>query len=70
MTKLADTRGRKDLVLVTEGFPTDSSLDVFRDVRREAARANVAIHFLDARGLATGPELPERRRRHRTHRTS
>jgi VWFA-related protein len=55
--RLGATPGRKSLVLVTEGFPVDPSLDVFREVREQAARANVAIHFLDARGLATGPEF-------------
>ena len=55
--KLAERPGRKSLVLVTEGFPTDTSLDVFREVREQAARANVVIHFLDARGLATGPDF-------------
>jgi VWFA-related protein len=55
--RLAATPGRKSLVLVSEGFPVDPSLDVFREVREQAARANVAISFLDARGLATGPEF-------------
>ena len=55
---LGSTPGRKSLVLVTEGFPTDPSLPGFREAREEAARANVVIHFLDARGLATGfPEF-------------
>ncbi len=54
---LGATPGRKSLVLVTEGFPADPSLDVFREVREQAARANVAISFLDARGLAAGPEF-------------
>ena len=55
---LGSTPGRKSLVLVTEGFPTDPSVPGFREVREEAARANVVIHFLDARGLATGfPEF-------------
>jgi VWFA-related protein len=54
---LGATPGRKSLVLVTEGFPVDPSLDAFREVREQAARANVAISFLDARGLATGPEF-------------
>jgi VWFA-related protein len=57
IVKLGAARGRKALVLVTEGFPADTSLDVFREVREQAARANVAIHFLDARGLAAGPEF-------------
>jgi VWFA-related protein len=54
---LGETPGRKSLVLVTEGFPVDPSLNVFREVREQAARANVAITFLDARGLSTG--VPE-----------
>ena len=54
---LGASPGRKSLVLVTEGFPADPSLDVFREVREQAARSNVVLHFLDARGLATGPEL-------------
>jgi VWFA-related protein len=53
---LGASPGRKSLVLVTEGFPVDPSLDVFREVREQAARSNVVLHFLDARGLATGPE--------------
>ena len=49
--------GRKSLVLVTEGFPVDPSLDAFREIRDQSARANVALSFLDARGLPTGPEF-------------
>jgi hypothetical protein len=55
--RLGATPGRKSLVLVTEGFPVDPSLDVFHEVREQAARANVVLHFLDARGLPTGPEF-------------
>ena len=57
IVKLGETAGRKALVLVTEGFPADTSLDAFREVREQAARANVVIHFLDARGLAVGPDF-------------
>ena len=32
-------------------------MNVFREVRQEAARANAAIHFLDPRGLTTGPDF-------------
>ncbi len=49
--------GRKEVVFVSEGFPLDPSIDLFREVRQEAARANAAIHFLDPRGLATGPDF-------------
>ena len=54
---LGASPGRKSLVLVTEGFPVDPSIDLFREVREQAARSNVVLHFLDARGLATGPEF-------------
>jgi VWFA-related protein len=54
---VAPVAGRKEVVFVSEGFPLDPSMDVFREVRQEAARANAAIHFLDPRGLTTGPEF-------------
>jgi VWFA-related protein len=57
VTRLGEARGRKALILITEGFPSDTSLDVFREVRERAARANVVVNFLDARGLAAGPEF-------------
>ncbi len=54
---LSSVPGRKEAVLVSEGFIADSSEQGFREVREEAARANVVVHFLDARGLAVGPEF-------------
>ena len=54
---LAEHRERKVLVLVSEGFVMDASLGAFRDIRDAAARANVVLYFLDARGLAVGPEF-------------
>ncbi len=55
--QLGAQRDRKTLVLVSEGFMLDPSFGDFRQVREECARANVAVYFLDARGLATGPEF-------------
>ena len=52
---LGQTPGRKSLVLVTTGFPVDPSVTGFREVRDQAARANVAVSFLDPRGLPIGP---------------
>ncbi|HXY38161.1 MAG TPA: VWA domain-containing protein [Vicinamibacteria bacterium] len=49
--------GRKEVVFVSEGFPADPSIDLFREVRQEAARTNAAIHYFDPRGLTTGPEF-------------
>ena len=61
---LASTRGRKSLLLVSEGFVHEPSMDRFRLVVDAARRANVAVYFLDARGLDglpahAGAEIPE-----------
>ncbi len=52
---LGAQRDRKVLVLVSEGFMMDPSLDGFQRVRDAAARANAVLYFLDAGGLATAP---------------
>jgi VWFA-related protein len=46
---LAPLRGRKNLLMVSEGFIIDPSQPEFREVVRAARRANAAVHFLDAR---------------------
>ena len=48
---LAAARGRKSVVLVSEGFIDDPNLDEFRRVATAARRANAAIYFLNASGL-------------------
>jgi VWFA-related protein len=48
---LEGTRGRKSVILLSKGFVSDQDLRGFKDVSRAARRANVAIYFLDARGL-------------------
>jgi VWFA-related protein len=50
-------RGRKSLILVSQGFIYDHELEELRGVARAARRANVAIYFVDARGLLAMPEL-------------
>lgn len=47
---LASLRGRKSLFLVTQGFVQDSSPEL-RDIAAASRGANVAIYFLDTRGL-------------------
>jgi VWFA-related protein len=54
---LGAQRDRKVLVLVSEGFLLDPSIGGFRDVRDAAARSNVVLYFLDARGVAVAPEF-------------
>lgn len=48
---LGTTRGRKAVVLVSKGFIHDQETRGFKDVTDAARRANVAIYFVDARGL-------------------
>ncbi|HXY40532.1 MAG TPA: VWA domain-containing protein, partial [Vicinamibacteria bacterium] len=52
LESLADTRGRKSLVLVSGGLMQDTRRAGFRQVVTEARRANTAIYFLDVRGLS------------------
>ena len=44
---LADARGRKTLLLFSEGFVMDTTLQDFRTLLRGAQNANVAVHFVD-----------------------
>jgi VWFA-related protein len=53
---LGEGRGRKSLILVSGGFIQDSHISAFRRVVTAALRANVAIYFLDARGIAGVPQ--------------
>jgi len=65
---LTTARGRKSIILVSEGFIYDPSAEDFKDVTEACRRANAAIYFVDARGLAGmptymtaqfGPSVPE-----------
>jgi VWFA-related protein len=64
---MASAKGRKSVILVSDGFIYDPNLDEFKRVNRASRRANAAIYFLNARGLegmpmeftaAFGPPLP------------
>ena len=48
---LGTMRGRKSVVLVSKGFIHDRETRGFRDVTDAARRSNVALYFVDARGL-------------------
>ena len=52
---LVPVRGRKSLILASGGLVNDTHLPGFRRLVSEARRANVAIYFLDARGLEAAP---------------
>ncbi len=46
---LAGLRGRKTLLLVSEGFVMDANQPEFRSVVQAARRANAVVHFVDTR---------------------
>ncbi|HYN05172.1 MAG TPA: VWA domain-containing protein [Vicinamibacteria bacterium] len=65
---LAAAKGRKSVILVSEGFIHDLNVDEFKRVNEASRRANAAIYFLNARGLEGmpiemtaqfGPALPD-----------
>jgi VWFA-related protein len=53
----AQGKGRKSVLLVSDGFIHDPSLPEFRDVLRAMNRANASVYFLDARGLTGSSEF-------------
>jgi VWFA-related protein len=56
MAGVGPERGRKALLLVSEGFLFDPGNPAYREVVQASLRANAAVHFLDVRGLqATSP---------------
>ena len=68
LNALAPAKGRKSLILVSEGFIYDPNLDEFKKVLQASRRANTAIYFINSRGLEGmpvymtaefGPALPE-----------
>jgi VWFA-related protein len=52
---LAGARGRKSVILVSEGFIYDPNLDEFKRVNAASRRANAAIYFVNAKGLDAMP---------------
>ena len=52
---LTTARGRKSIVLVSEGFIYDPSAEDFKEVTEACRRANAAMYFVDARGLEAMP---------------
>ena len=55
LASLAGTKGRKSMILVSEGFIYDTSMDEFKKVLQASRRSNAAIYFLDTRGLEGMP---------------
>ncbi|HUR00335.1 MAG TPA: VWA domain-containing protein [Gemmatimonadaceae bacterium] len=51
LESMAPVRGRKSIVLFSPGFILDQELPLFQQVDDAARRANIAMYFVDARGL-------------------
>jgi VWFA-related protein len=51
---LTGVRGRKALLLLTEGFLNDSDLGIVQEVAGRCREANLVVYSLDVRGLMTG----------------
>jgi VWFA-related protein len=55
LTSLGTAKGRKSVILVSEGFIYDPNLSEFKDAVQASRRGNAAMYFLDARGLTGMP---------------
>jgi hypothetical protein len=53
---LTGVRGRKSLLLLTEGFLSDSELGVVQEVAGRCREANIAVYAIDVRGLIAAGE--------------
>ncbi|HET7295461.1 MAG TPA: VWA domain-containing protein [Vicinamibacteria bacterium] len=51
LDSLQATKGRKSVILVSQGFIYDPNLAEFKDVVQASRRGNAAVYFLDTRGL-------------------
>lgn len=56
---LAGFRGRKSLILYSEGFIKSPSMPDYDRAIELAQRAHVAVYFVDPRGLRSGLDAPE-----------
>ena len=56
LASLAPVKGRKSIVLVSEGFVYDTHLLEFKRIFDAARRVNAAIYFINARGLEGLPD--------------
>jgi hypothetical protein len=54
LESLVPLRGHKSLLLISEGFMLIPGMPGYGDMIDVARRANVAVHFLDPRGLESG----------------
>ena len=57
VASLTATKGRKSVIMVSEGFVRDPTVREFEAVTRAARQADAAIYFVDARGLFGPPDF-------------
>jgi VWFA-related protein len=57
LTSLAANKGRKSVILVSQGFIYDPNLDEFKETLMASRRSNAAIYFLDTKGLGGMPSF-------------
>jgi VWFA-related protein len=57
LTALGEIRGRKAMILVSQGFIFETDFKSTRDLVDASLRANVPIYFIDTRGLTALPDL-------------
>jgi VWFA-related protein len=55
LSSLSGTKGRKSVIVVSEGFIYDPNMDEFKKTLQASRRSNAAIYFLDTRGLEGMP---------------
>lgn len=55
LSSLAGSKGRKSLILVSQGFIYDPNLDEFKNVVQASRRGNCAVYFVDTMGLGGMP---------------
>jgi VWFA-related protein len=55
LNSLGAAKGRKSVILVSEGFIYDPNLSEFKDAVQASRRGNAAMYFLDVRGLTGMP---------------
>jgi VWFA-related protein len=53
---LTDVKGRKAMVLVSQGFIQEQGFDQVKALVDASTRANVPVHFIDTRGLKALPD--------------
>lgn len=54
---LADSRGRKAMVLVSQGFVFEPDFAEMKDLVEASLRVNVPVYFIDTRGLQALPDF-------------